>query len=83
MPPRSDRASSKTDRTKPATEQALEDVLLPEGRFFSVYLRDLTAERHAETEMQRQREALQQSEKMAAFSSLLAGVAHDLNNCSQ
>ncbi len=33
-----------------------------------------------EAELENQRDALHQSEKMAAFGSLLAGVAHELNN---
>ena len=41
---------------------------------------DITDQKMAEQALQRSREALHQSEKLTALGSLLAGVAHELNN---
>ncbi|HSA80793.1 MAG TPA: PAS-domain containing protein [Geminicoccaceae bacterium] len=52
---------------------------LPDGSVVSTYT-NVTDRIGAERELQRQREALYQSEKLAALGVLLAGVAHELNN---
>lgn len=70
----------RADGTIFPAELTVTEVQLPGRRLFTAYLRDLTAEREAEAEIQRQRSALHQSEKLAALGSLLGGVAHELNN---
>ncbi len=61
-------------------ELTVTPVTVEGRRLFTAFLRDLTETRRAQMEIERQREALYQSEKLTALGSLLAGVAHELNN---
>lgn len=70
----------RADGEKIPIELTITEVKLSTGRLFAAHLRDLTATRLAQAEIERQREALHQKDKLAALGSLLAGVAHELNN---
>ncbi|WP_372621888.1 ATP-binding protein [Falsiroseomonas sp.] len=61
-------------------ELSIHEVKAAGRVFFTAWLRDLTPMVQAQVELARQRERLHQSEKMSALGSLLAGVAHELNN---
>lgn len=51
-----------------------------EALLFQGVIVDITAQKAAEGELKKQRDALLQSEKLAAMGTLLAGIAHELNN---
>ena len=52
-----------------------------QGRiFYTASIADVSERRNAAAQIERQRETLRQSEKLTAMGSLLAGVAHELNN---
>jgi len=70
----------KADGTRIPIELAITDVTRGARRLFAAHMRDLSTARQAEEEIKRQRNALHQKEKLAALGSLLAGVAHELNN---
>ncbi|MCU0986256.1 MAG: PAS domain S-box protein [Acetobacteraceae bacterium] len=70
----------RADGTVFPIELTVTEVRADGQRLFAAYVRDMTAALETERELARQREALHQSEKMAALGSLLSGIAHELNN---
>jgi PAS domain S-box-containing protein len=66
--------------TRFPVELAIHHVSVAGQDIFAAYARDLTQQREAAREFEAQQTRIYQIEKLSAMGSLLAGVAHELNN---
>jgi PAS domain S-box-containing protein len=75
-----DLAAVRKDGTEFPVEISLSFVDTEEGRLAMAFVTDITDRKQAEASLERQREALHRTEKLATLGTLAAGVAHEINN---
>jgi PAS domain S-box-containing protein len=75
-----DLAGRRKDGTEFPVEISLSYIDSSEGMTAMALITDITERKRVEVELQRQRETLYRTEKLAALGTLSAGIAHEMNN---
>jgi PAS domain S-box-containing protein len=75
-----DLAGRRRDGSEFPVEISLSYVESSEGMTAMALVTDITERKRVEAELQRQRDTLYQTEKLAALGTLSAGIAHEMNN---
>jgi two-component system NtrC family sensor kinase len=71
---------ARADGTTLPIEVSLVEIPLREQRLFTACVRELGERQRAQAELERQRQALYQSERLSVLGTLAAGISHELRN---